>query len=93
MEYDHNAHPQAELRGNSRENFNNTSPLAKRAYYKKFVGITATGWLERKTGQYLMGKERDGIFDIYTRKGEKTQLEEIPTQKPLGFEAEGKFYF
>jgi hypothetical protein len=91
--YDHSLHPQAELTGNSRENFTMSSPLAKRSKYKKFVGATASAWLERKSGKYIMGKQRERIFDIYTRKGEKTILETMPQQKPDGYDAEGKFYF
>lgn len=91
--YDHSNHPQANLTGNSRENFNLTSPLAKRQHYKKFVGILASGWLERKTGKYIQGKNNESIFDVYTRNGEKAALEKLPVQKPNNFEIEGKFYF
>jgi len=91
--YDHSRHPQAELEGNSRENFNSTTPLARKELYKNFVGVTATGWLEREKGKHLMGKNRERLVGIYTRKGEKSALEKIPLQIPLGFEAEGKFYF
>lgn len=91
--YDHSFHPQAELTGNSREKFTMSSPLAKRSKYKKFVGITASAWLERKTGKYIMGKQREGIFDLYTRKGEKMILETMPQQKPEEYQVEGKFYF
>lgn len=91
--YDHSRHPQAELEGNNRENFNSTTPLARKELYKNFVGVTATGWLEREKGKHLMGKDREKLFGIYTRKGEKSALEKMPVQIPLGFEAEGKFYF
>ena len=91
--YNHKLHPQAELTGNSRERFTSSSPLAKRSQYKKFVGITASAWLERKEGKYLMGKKKERIIDIYTRKGEKTELQKIQQQSPLGYETEGKFYF
>ncbi|MFB9110034.1 hypothetical protein [Flavobacterium gyeonganense] len=91
--YDHSKHPQAELEGNKRENFNNTTPLARKEHYKNFVGITVSGWLERKEGKHLMGKDRERLIGIYTRKGEKSALEKLPLQIPLGFEAEGKFYF
>ena len=91
--YDHSRHPQAQLEGNSRENFNTTTPLARKELYKNFVGVTATGWLERKKGKHLMGKARERLVGIYTRKGEKSALEKMPVQIPLGFEAEGKFYF
>lgn len=91
--YNHKLHPQAELTGNSRERFTSSSPLAKRSQYKKFVGITATAWLERKDGKYLMGQKKERIIDVYTRKGEKTELQKMPQQSPLGYETEGKFYF
>jgi len=60
---------------------------------KDFVGITVSGWLERKEGKHLMGKDRESLLGIYTREGEKSALEKLPQQVPLGFEAEGKFYF
>lgn len=91
--YDHSRHPQAELAGRKRENFNNTSPLAQRKLYKNFVGVTVTGWFERENGKHLMGKGMERIVDIYTRKGEKSELVKIPQQVPSGFQAEGKFYF
>ncbi|MCC9063592.1 hypothetical protein [Flavobacterium piscisymbiosum] len=91
--YDHSRHPQAELSGTKRENFNTTSPLARKELYKNFVGVTVTGWLEREKGKHLMGKNGERFVDVYTRKGEKTALEKMPEQIPSGFEAEGKFYF
>jgi hypothetical protein len=90
--YDHRLHPQAELSGSSRENFTNSIPLAERKDYKKFIGVTASAWLERKNGKFLQGKENRGIVDIYTRRGEKTALEKMSYQKPNGYETEGKFY-
>ncbi|QKJ30309.1 hypothetical protein HQ865_11235 [Mucilaginibacter mali] len=73
------------MSGNFRENFNGTSSLAKRQHYKKFVGVTATGWLERKIGKYLQGEKRGGIVDVYTRNGEKAVLERIPNPRPQAF--------
>ncbi|ACU60486.1 hypothetical protein [Chitinophaga pinensis] len=91
--YDHSSHPQANLTGNSREKFSMSSPLAARAYYKKFVGVTASAWLERRTGKHLQGKNRDKIFDIYTRNGELAEMEKLPYPYPKGFRAQGKFFF
>jgi hypothetical protein len=90
--YNHLLHPQANLTGNFRENFNCASPLAKRNHFKKFVGITASGWLERKVGKYLQGKGDRGIFEIYTRKGEKAELEKMPIPEPNGFKMEGRVH-
>lgn len=87
--YDHSKHPQANLTGNAKESFSCASPLANRVHYKKFVGITASGWLERKVGKYLQGKGNRGIFEIYTRQGEKAELEKIPMPAPHGFAIEG----
>ena len=91
--YNHEKHPQANLNGNARENFRSSTPLADKAHYKKFVGVVASGWLERRTGKYLMGKKNEGLLKEYTRRGEKEELEKLPLQKPKGFEIEGKFYF
>lgn len=90
--YEHVKHPQANLAGNARENFSGSSPLANSSQYRKFVGVVASAWLERKTGKYLQGTDRSSIFDIYTRRGEKDTLEKIPPQKPKGFMPEGKFF-
>lgn len=91
--YNHELHPQAKLSGNARESFNSSTPLADKAHYKKFVGAVVSGWFERRTGKYLMGKDKEAILRNYTRRGEKEELENLPLQKPKGFEAEGKFYF
>jgi hypothetical protein len=91
--YNHKLHPQANLTGNARENSNGSSPLANRVHYKKFVGVVASIWLERKTGNYIQGKKNEAIFDMYTRNGEKAALEKLPLQKPEGFKIEGKIHF
>lgn len=51
---------------NRRERFTGTSPLAKIQHYKKIVGVTASVWLERKTGKFIQGKDKERIYDIYT---------------------------
>ncbi|PBQ32762.1 hypothetical protein CNR22_13585 [Sphingobacteriaceae bacterium] len=91
--YNHSLHPQANLTGNRRENFRTSEPLAKNHTYKKFVGVVASCWLERKTGKYIMGKDRDKIFNIYTRSADRLALEKLPIQVPKGYAAEGKFIF
>lgn len=91
--YNHSLHPQANLTGNSKENFRHSSPLAKRQHYKKFVGVTASGWLERKEGKYLQGKDLRAIVDTYTRRGELMELQQISTPTPIGYLSEGKFHF
>lgn len=91
--YNHKLHPQAKLSGNSHESFNNSTPLADKAHYKKFVGAVVIGWFERRMGKYLMGKNNEAILRKYIRRGEKEALENLPIQKPKGFRAEGKFYF
>jgi len=63
--YNHNNHPQANLKGNQKENFNLSQPLANRNQYRKFVGVTASCWLERKRGKYIQGTNRESIFDTY----------------------------
>jgi hypothetical protein len=87
--YDHSLHPQANLTGSSRESFRTSFPLAKRQHFKKFVGVTVSGYLERKEGKFLQGKDNRGILDIYTRTGEKIELENAPSPKPNGYAAEG----
>lgn len=90
--FNHSKHPQANLTGNARENFNTSSPLANRYHYKNFVGVVISGWLERKTDKYIQGKSNECIFDRYIRKGEKVELEKLHSQQPKGFKIEGKFH-
>lgn len=91
--YNHQLHPQANLQGNAKESFSLTTPLAKRQHYKKFVGIVASGWFERKNGKYIQGEGKRAIFDIYTRKGEKKALETTLVYQPEHFKIEGEFRF
>lgn len=91
--YDHSQHPHANLSGNSRERFTTTSPIAKRQHYKKIVGVTATAWLERKTGKFMQGKGKERIHDIYTRSADKEELFKLPTQIAKGYKTEGEFFF
>lgn len=91
--YNHSLHPQANLKGSAQEKFRLQTPLAKRQHYKKFVGVVASGWLERKQGKYIKGERDRGFLKIYTRKGEKEELVSIPNPKPKGFETEGEFIF
>ncbi|MGH8506912.1 MAG: hypothetical protein ACRETM_13290, partial [Stenotrophobium sp.] len=90
-DYDHSRHPQANLKGNSRESFEGSSPLAKRSRYKHFVGATASGWIERENGKYLQGKGRSGIFDLYLRQDSAAVIASATGQQPKGFLPEGKF--
>ncbi|WP_343328391.1 hypothetical protein [Polaribacter staleyi] len=91
--YNHNNHPQVNLKGNQKENFNLSQPLAKRNHYPKFVGVVVNCWLERKKGKYIQGTNRESIFDTYTRKGELKHLKELPILKPNGYEISGPFRF
>lgn len=91
--YVHEKHPQANLTGNRKERFSMSSPLADKSKFKNFVGVVASAWLERKNGKYIQGKNNKAIFDVYTRKGEKSKLENLPIQTPEGFKTEGKFHF
>lgn len=90
--YDHSKHPQADAIGNSREQFDMTVPLAKRLHYPKFVGVTTSAWLERKTGVHLQGRGKERLFDVYIRRDEKENLAAIPTATPQGYKAEGPFF-
>lgn len=91
-DYDHSNHPQANLTGNSREEFRTSTPLAKRHHYPKFVGVTASGWLERKAGKYLQGEGSSGIFDTYARRGALALLDAVPDPTPAGYQASGSFH-
>lgn len=90
--YDHSKHPQAECSGNARERFDLSRPLANKVHYPKFIGATASAWLERKTGKHLQGNGKHHIFDTYLRADMKEKLHAIPDPKPEGYEAEGQFF-
>ncbi len=90
--YDHSKHPQAESPGNARESFALSRPLAKKIYYPKFVGATASAWLERKTGTHLQGHGKKNIFDTYLRTDMREKLRAIPDPEPEGYKAEGQFF-
>lgn len=91
--FDYSKHPQAQLDGSYKERFTGARPLAKSQHYPKFVGATVSGWLERETGKYLMGKNSEGLFETYMRRGEREVLDSVPTPVANGFEADGKFIF
>lgn len=91
--YKHELHPQKDMEGNYRESFSCSLPLAKGSKFPKFVGVCASGWLERKVGKYLQGKKREGIFDTYIRRGELAELKKLPLPEPKGFAPQGKFHF
>lgn len=90
--YDHSQHPQANLSGNSREEFRSSKPLAKSQHFPKFVGALASGWLERRTGKWLQGRDSQGLFSLYARRGVRSCLDEMPVPRPSGFEAQGKLF-
>jgi hypothetical protein len=90
--YDHARHPQAELKGYHKEEFDGSRPFAIPSKYQHFLGACASGWLERREGKYLQGKARSCIFDAYVRRGELRALKAIVTPEPLGFAPTGKFH-
>ncbi|WP_285295554.1 hypothetical protein [Aureimonas altamirensis] len=91
-DYDHSNHPQADSPGNSKETFSLSQPLAKRNKYPKFVGATASAWLERKTGKHLQGEGKQGVFHTYLRADMKERLRSMPAPTPIGYQAEGQFF-
>jgi hypothetical protein len=90
--YDNSKHPQVGLEGELKENFTLPNPLAKKIYYRKFVGVVVSCWLERKDSKHIQGKNRKHISVHYSRRGELEVLKELPEQKPNGYEVAGKFY-
>lgn len=89
--YDHSRHPQANLRGNSREEFRTSRPLAKSHRYREFVGATVSAWVERDQGKYLQGRAAKHLFDVYLRQGSKVALDALEDPVPKGFAIEGRF--
>ncbi len=90
--YDHSKHPQANNVGNSKEQFMTASPLAKSQHYRKFVGATVSSWLERRAGLYIQGIGNQGLFKTYMRRSDKAYLNALPSPKPDGYSAEGRFH-
>lgn len=91
--YNHKKHPQANLEGRSKESFSSREPLAKKQYYKNFVGVVTSCWLERRSGKFIQGKNQEHIAKIYTRSGELKFLKEIPQQIPIGYESYGPIFY
>jgi len=91
--YVHSKHPQANLTGSNREDFNGDMPLSNPKNYKNFVGVTCGAWLERQQGCHIQGKGNTHILGKYTRKGELALLKALPNPKANGYEIEGRFYF
>ena len=89
--YDHSRHPQANLQGNSREEFQTSRPLAKSQRYREFVGATVSAWIERERGKYLQGRAGKHLFDTYLRQDSKLVLDAIEDPVPKGFAIEGRF--
>jgi hypothetical protein len=85
-DYDHSKNPAA-----SRECFSTVGPLAKKARYPEFIGAIASAHLERKTGSYIQGYGREGMFDTYLRRGERDIIDSFATLRPNAFRAEGEF--
>jgi hypothetical protein len=53
-------------------------------------GFYASAWLERKTGAWL--QTSNGLSSVYCAKASREELEAMPWEEPLGFEADGKFF-
>ena len=92
-DYDHSRHPQADLDGAARERFQTPSPLAKRQHYRRFVGATVSGWIERRTGLHIQGTGGRCLFGVYARRGARQVLAAIPDPVPAGFAPTGRFFF
>ena len=90
--YNNDKHPQVDLEGECKENFRLTKPLARKRFYREFVGVVVSCWLERKDSKHIQGKNREHISIHYSRRRELESLKELPEQKPKGYEVSGKFY-
>ncbi|UIK20256.1 hypothetical protein [Rhizobium leguminosarum] len=65
-DYDHSKNPQANEKGDYRESFSSTQPLAKDSHYPKFVGVTVSGWLnEKRRGTCRVTAKRIFLTFIY----------------------------
>lgn len=89
--YDYEIH-KSYLRDNQKETFESTLPINKKDF-RKFLGVAATGYLERKDGKFLQGKGSLGITKIYTRKEENKELESLNAPQAISFNAEGVTIF
>lgn len=90
--YDHSKHPQANLEGSQKESFHGPAPLAKPQHYQKFVGAFTSGWVERRSRQFLQGVGSKGLCESYTRRSDLQALQDLAIPTPAGFEPEGKFF-
>jgi len=91
--YDHSKHPQAEMDGAYREGFTSDRPLTKKSKYPDFVGAVISGYLERKDGKYLMGKDTNFLTRTYLRNDMIDHLKNLPTPNPDRYLSEGRIHF
>ena len=69
-------------------------PRCRREHYKNFIGGVFMGWLERKTGLFLQGRDaQNGILKRYMRREEKDIIAQLDDYKPLHIGATGMFCF
>ena len=73
------------------EKYLSAEPCAKKQYYKKFVGVTCSCFIERAKGQYLQLSAKHGCHGVYTRSSNKESLLSIPDCIPDGFSITGPF--
>lgn len=89
--YEHALHPKTILFGPDYEPFSEPQPVADKKHFKDFVGVTVSGWLERRNGPYLQGRGRD-FLNVYCRRGEKAALKALPAVSTFGYQPEGRFH-
>lgn len=90
--YDHAANPLSRAGKRKSETFDTTQPVAPKDQYSKFIGGTVSGWIERQSGIFLQGVDRQGLFDTYLRRDMFEILDMLSVPRALGYRAEGKFY-
>lgn len=75
-----------------REQFLPSRLVAERSRYRHFVGATASGWLERRSGLHLQGRGCIGLFDTYARRGARAVLAGVSDLVPSGHFASGRLF-
>jgi len=69
---------------------NSTKPLNKKI--NAALDACCSGWLERKDGLWLQGKDGDPLLDAYCSATADEELNSIPKISGKGFNNEGKFF-
>lgn len=72
---------------------NMASMPSTKAELNKYLEVCCSGFLERKDGLWLQGKDKQGLCDCYCAKSAMGDLYRIPEYNSSSIKKSGRFYF